>query len=230
MIQPLPCVSSLPGMELKDYYQVLGLQPGATLTEIKKAYRQLALQYHPDKNNNDPYAASRFAEIKEAYETLSHPHKKEYYLQQRWYNQSAGKKFSGNEPLTPPSLLKQCLELDRYISFTDINRPDREGLKMYIASLIDDTAIDTVNRFKEWDVNKQIIITLLHTTTLLKYAQLEEVATQLFKLCPDDTESKQLITAALEKQRQKEKLGKYQPFFIIALTIFICLLIYLAGR
>ena len=89
-------------IELKDYYSILELQPSATLQEIKKAYRRLALQYHPDRTNNDRYAAVHFTEIKEAYEVLTNPTKKEFYLQQRWYHQSMGKKFTGNKQITPP--------------------------------------------------------------------------------------------------------------------------------
>ena len=63
-------------MLLKDYYTILELEPSATLPEIKKAYRRLALQYHPDINPNDSYAAAQFVEIKEAYETLTIPAKK----------------------------------------------------------------------------------------------------------------------------------------------------------
>ena len=67
-------------MHLKDYYNILSIEPSATLSEIKKAYRKLAHQSHPDKNQNDPYASALFAEIKEAYEVLTNPTKKEYYL------------------------------------------------------------------------------------------------------------------------------------------------------
>ena len=81
-------------MQLKDYYKILEMEPSATLTEIKKAYRRLAQQYHPDKNSSDEYALTYFAEIKEAYEVLTNPAKKDYYLQQRWYQQSLGKKDS----------------------------------------------------------------------------------------------------------------------------------------
>jgi curved DNA-binding protein CbpA len=80
-------------VQLKDYYYILELPPSAAGDEIKKAYRRLAHQYHPDKKNNDPYAAARFSDIKEAYEILSNPLKKDYYLQQRWYAQSIGKKI-----------------------------------------------------------------------------------------------------------------------------------------
>src|SRR3954470_16298100 len=111
-------------MELKDYYKILELEPSATLTEIKKAYRRLAQQYHPDKNSNQEYAHTYFTEIKEAYEVLSNPSKKEIYLQQRWYQQSTGKKEFTSEPLTPPRILKQVLDLNKYVSSLDNFRMD----------------------------------------------------------------------------------------------------------
>ncbi|KAI7850995.1 hypothetical protein BDC45DRAFT_546399 [Circinella umbellata] len=63
----------------KDYYKVLGVTKSATDSEIKKAYRKLALQYHPDKNAGDVKAEARFKEVGEAYEILSDSQKKARY-------------------------------------------------------------------------------------------------------------------------------------------------------
>ncbi len=64
---------------MADYYEILGVTRGATADEIKKAYRKKALQYHPDRNPNDPEAEKKFKEISEAYETLSDAQQKEMY-------------------------------------------------------------------------------------------------------------------------------------------------------
>jgi molecular chaperone DnaJ len=69
----------------KDFYQVLGVSDSATQDEIKKAYRKLAKQYHPDANPNNTAAAERFKEISEAHSTLSDAEKRKQYDQMRRY-------------------------------------------------------------------------------------------------------------------------------------------------
>jgi molecular chaperone DnaJ len=68
-------------MAKRDYYEVLGLSKGASIDDIKKAYRKQALKYHPDKNPGDKQAEEKFKEAAEAYEVLSNPEKKSRYDQ-----------------------------------------------------------------------------------------------------------------------------------------------------
>ena len=68
-------------MAKRDYYEVLGVSKNANESEIKKAYRKLAIQYHPDKNPDDKTAEAKFKEAAEAYEVLSNKEKKARYDQ-----------------------------------------------------------------------------------------------------------------------------------------------------
>lgn len=76
-------------MEYKDYYKILGVDRQAKEDQIKRAYRKLAMKYHPDRNPGDKQAEERFKEINEAYQVLSDPEKRARYDQlgdsyQRW--------------------------------------------------------------------------------------------------------------------------------------------------
>ncbi len=69
------------GMAQRDYYEVLGLQKDASPEDIKKAYRKLALKFHPDKNQGDATAEGKFKEVSEAFEVLTDPEKRKLYDQ-----------------------------------------------------------------------------------------------------------------------------------------------------
>lgn len=68
-------------MAKRDYYEVLGVDKSASADQIKKAYRKMAIQYHPDKNPGDKEAEEKFKEAAEAYDVLSNPEKKQRYDQ-----------------------------------------------------------------------------------------------------------------------------------------------------
>src|SRR5207244_10983171 len=65
--------------EKRDYYEVLGVGRAATDEEIKRAYRKLAVKFHPDKNPDDPHAEEKFKELGEAYDVLMDPDKRAAY-------------------------------------------------------------------------------------------------------------------------------------------------------
>lgn len=82
-------------MTKRDYYEILGLQRGASESEIKKAYRKLALKYHPDKNQHDKEAEEKFKEAAEAYEILSDDNKRSRYDQFGHAGMKGGQGFGG---------------------------------------------------------------------------------------------------------------------------------------
>ncbi len=214
---------------IKDYYSILKLPSHATLPEIKQAYRRLAMIYHPDKNKNDPYAETQFSEIKEAYEVLTNPVKKEIYLQDRWYNQSIGKKRT-TEAITPVSILKLGLELEKYVSKLDMHRMNKEGLFNYIHELLSDDTIEKLKLFNETGINRQIITTILTAMKPLPLKFTRSLSTSLEALAGKDETALQRVKDFLKQHTKNFLWNKYKTLVIVIITLLICLLIYFTSK
>ncbi|KPM49406.1 molecular chaperone DnaJ [Jiulongibacter sediminis] len=91
----------------RDYYEVLGVSKGASAEELKKAYRKLAIKYHPDKNPGDAEAEKKFKEIAEAYSVLSDPQKKARYDQYGHAGMGGAGGFGGQGGFTMDDIFSQ---------------------------------------------------------------------------------------------------------------------------
>jgi len=214
---------------LKDYYNILQIPPHATLQEIKQAYRRLAMLYHPDKTRNDPYAGAKYDQIREAYEVLSSPRKKEAYLEERWYDQSIGRKRKV-DAITPVSVLKLSLELEKYVSTLDVHRMNKEGLYDHINELLSNDTIEQLHHYNETAITQQIINTILMAMKPLPLNFAITLSTKLEKLANHDETSLQRIKSSLRQHEKSFLWKKYQVFLIIVITVLICLLIFLTSK
>lgn len=185
--------------------------------------------YHPDKNNDDPYALARFTEIKEAYEILSNPYKKNLYLQERWLQKASGQTI-GEELVTAPAILKKCLELNKQIAGMDVYRMNYTGVAERITNLLNDGTIDILLDQNETDVIASIVASMSKSIESFPSAAAKPVAQQLLKLALHLPHWHTLIQQQMKQKQQTEKWNRLTPLFIILLTLGICLLIYFMGK
>ncbi len=89
-------------MDYKDYYKTIGVEKNATADEIKKAYRKLAIKYHPDKTKDDKQAEEKFKEVTEAYEVLGDAEKRKKYdsFGENWKHAQANSNTGNQQPGT----------------------------------------------------------------------------------------------------------------------------------
>lgn len=214
---------------LKDYYSILELPVTATITEIKKAYRKLVMQYHPDKTGADAYSTAHFNEIKEAYEVLTNPAAKEQYLQERWLKKAAGT-WMPDEPVTPVLILKKALELNKSISLLDVHRMDVAVVAQWILQLIPNQTIERLKTFQDAVVNATIITILLQSCAVLPAAQTIEVANQLRHLAGDDKNEHSKIDRVLLQKKKEEQWERLKILFVIAVVALICIIIRAVGK
>jgi molecular chaperone DnaJ len=212
-------------MPLKDYYQILELGPEASETDIRRSYRRLAMLHHPDKNPDDRVAEAIFREVQEAYDTLTDPWKKDAYLQLRWYEQSQGRRMSGLKALTSVNILKDLLQLDRYISVQNPYHIDRKGLSAYLLQTVSPEAIVHLNTEKDRSIVQEIIATALRPAKHLRPEDAAPVIERLQALAAQDPELAGQIDHFNKTMNDRQWWEKWKFLILVAVTAIICLVI-----
>ncbi|WP_315816658.1 J domain-containing protein [Paraflavitalea speifideaquila] len=216
-------------MQLKDYYKILEVTPLATLQEIKKSFRQLALKYHPDKNAGDHLSAALFREIQEAWEVLSDPKQREDYNYKRWYNRSIGEIFA-ERALTPAAILAECERVMRYVNSMNIFQVDFDALSFHIRQLLSDSNIGILQQANEVATNRAVNNALIKAADPLPLTYLQPIALLLIKLAGQDEFSIRAINSAVQQRKRRAAWDKYKWMVVVAITALICWIMYLAGN
>ncbi len=220
---------------MKDYYKILGVKPDAVQADIKKAYRLLAVQYHPDKNNGDKDSEERFKEISEAYIILGDAPKRNAYD----YTKGHYKNYSGTDiahgrqtPVTYLILFKRIkdkvLNANGYIN--------QEALFKVIDDLLSDKNITFLVSVRDTATNNLIIDEILTCCIFLNDTSRSNLYSKLTKLADSDLQfttkielvNRENYLTQLPKlpQRTDESLSRTSMLIFIAfLILFIVLLI-----
>lgn len=214
-------------MVFKDYYKILELAPGATIADIKKSFRRLALLYHPDRNYGSRLHEAKFKEIKEAYEVLSDSRQRqEYNSQRRTQPQPEKKKPTFRQP-TAQSIMAEVVEFRKKTDSADPERLNKYTLYYQIQHLLAIQNIIIIKHAHDPRLNRQFINEILHCSRFLLFPEVEKICKHLLELAGTDNESYQRIYQFSRRSRIQTYWNKYKLILAIIVAIIFCLLIYL---
>jgi curved DNA-binding protein CbpA len=215
--------------QIKDYYKILEIPTTATLQEIKRSFRRLAQQYHPDKNGDSHMATAHFREIQEAYKVLSDPKQREAYHYQRWYVRSAGKPFA-SAPLTPASILQECRLLQQYVASMNTFHIRFDAVSLHIRELLTADAIGILLEHNDAATNREIIQSVLLSAQPLPKKYFMPIVELLLQLADNDITAQATIEQALLNKKQLHVWDKYKWVLMLVITALICWLMYRYGK
>lgn len=210
---------------LKDLYSILECSPSDDQAEIKKKYRKLAQKYHPDKNPNDKYAELRFVEIKEAYEILISPKKKEIWLQERWLHQVMNKTNFEKQPLTPHLILFNILQWEKELYHSDRFRLNDFQCENKLEIFLSNEYIDRIHYFNETEITNQILIHLIRVLQWLPPSMTEKYKENIFKLVQNNPEQTIMLQELIQRKKWEKIWFLWKIPVILLFTVMICFFI-----
>lgn len=213
-------------MSSKDYYKILEVTPAATAADIKKSYRRLALQYHPDKNFGNQIYEAKFKEIQEAYRVLSDLKQRQEYNAKR-FEQTQAEKKKTYQAVTPITILNQTIDFRRKIAVLDPDRMNKLALFQQIQHLLSHGNIQLLQQHNDHKVNKRIVEEIMFCSRFLPYPHVERICFQLTALAGTDNLLYRKIYNFSKEVRMRDYWNKYKLIAAVLVTIFLCLAIYL---
>ncbi len=217
---------------MTDYYKLLGILPTATTDEIKKAYRSLALKYHPDRNPGDQPSEAFFKKVTEAYSILSDPEARENYN----FNYKNSQQTSNNKnqqqthtehkqrhQVTPQSILLIFQEIRKKVNSVEKSRINKPTLYNALNDLLSIANINLLLAFNDTKTNIEIINEVFDCSKVLAYPNVENLSTKLVKLAGTDNVTIKRIYDFAQAQKKKQFRDKYGVLIILGAIFFILL-------
>ena len=214
---------------MKDYYKILGITTSASQQEIKKVYRGLAMQFHPDKNPDNEFAHARFVEIQEAYTVLADPIRRERYDDERWLN-GMGKRTDYTQAVTPEWLLNMSRNLNQSLAQMDIHRISHQALQAYILLILSDAHIGVLKQYNDAAKDALIVAELLKATARLEYKYVSAICQRLHIIAAGRADMERVIDNTEKEKQEKEKRERLFPYIILLVTLALCMLMYIYGK
>jgi molecular chaperone DnaJ len=212
---------------IKDYYKVLNLSPSASADEVRKAFRKLALLYHPDKNKAAS-AQGNFTEIKEAYEVLRDPVKRADYNYRRYVS---GAKQSERPPAQNASeILHTAAGFADKVSRLDPFRINLDTLSFEIRDILSEHNLSLLHQSGDPLINLQICRHLMDVLKLLPFPIAADCMIPLQRMAANDPNLQKELGGFAATARWQYQWNRYKIYIALLAAILFALILGLSGR
>ena len=209
-------------MRLKDHYRTLGVPSSAAAEDIRKAFRRLAMEHHPDRNGDNPFAAGHFRELKEAYSVLGDPAKRSRYDEERWLAGMTGR-AERKGGITAAWVLEETERLHKHMQRIDTYRMSHDALQKYVLLLLADEYMAVL---RGTDKTGEFIGKVMDCVAKLKLSLMPPIADRLKLLAGTDMQLIAGIDAMLRERMDKEQQQKLFPWLILLIIAVTGLILY----
>lgn len=206
-------------MQGRNLYKVLQVSPTASAADIKKAWRKLAQQYHPDKNDGNTTNVERFNEAKAAYEVLSDERKRQHY---HYYEFDIY--FAADKQITPFSILQDCLQLERWLEHTPARHIEYDIVYLHIYRLLYPDGQPILEACKATSEATGIISSVVKSSRVLPYTYSVKLFAMMYPYAGE--EQLKYMQQQLEQQKKQAVWEKYKVLFAVIITVVLCGLLY----
>lgn len=215
-------------MPVKDYYASLRIPQGADATSIKKAFRTLAMEYHPDKRGENAENDHYFREIKEAYGVLSNTQLREEYHYQRWLEKSMGHQL--DTFIQPAQILQLFIKAEQYISTTDGFKTDKTILFNHVFKLFSHARLEAILSENSPTMEATTLQMALRMSYHLNLDGCLFMADHFKKMMKNHPIEVKAWEKLVRKKKQEQRMDQLTIPLVLVLTLLICFLIFLLGK
>jgi len=206
----------------KNYYDILEVSPFATQEEIRRAYRKLALQHHPDTATDITNANRKFHELQQAYKVLSNDIKRqEYHYKHFNFN------YKDRKEVNADIILMESRQLTGLVKAINPHKIDFDALLYHLKLILSAHNIALLQASPE-QTRHWVVKELLNCCQVLRYKDAYNICQQLLPLA--SPQQQQQISLFLSRKKRELYWNRYKVLLVLAVAVLFCVTIYFFGR